>query len=132
MRLLLEQYTTEVRSLTGSVVRCPLILHFDGEDHIQAIANTAAVHFGSIERGGSSLYPALGVKVNNPEVLQIIFGIGGDEVAHFLEWVDFAGAENHLRWHLHPGPGSLIATKVAADAFREMVGSAISQIEPTR
>ena len=64
---------------------------FDGEDHIQAIANTAAFHFGSIEQGGSSLYPALGVKVTNPEVLQIIFGIGGDEVAHFLEWVDFAG-----------------------------------------
>jgi hypothetical protein len=64
---------------------------FDGEDHIQAIANTAAFHFGSIEQGGSSLYPAMGVKVTNPEVLQIIFGIGGDEVAHFLEWVDFAG-----------------------------------------
>jgi hypothetical protein len=64
---------------------------FDGEDHIQAIANSAAFHFGSIEQGGSSLYPALGVKVTNPEVLQIIFGIGGDEVAHFLEWVDFAG-----------------------------------------
>jgi len=88
MRLLLEQYTTEVRSLTGSVVRCPLILHFDGEDHIQAIANTAAVHFGSIEQGGSSLYPALGVKVTNPEVLQIIFAIGGDEVAHFWSgWI---------------------------------------------
>ena len=64
---------------------------FEGEDHIQVIANTAAFHFGSIEQGGSSLYPALGVKVTNPEVLQIIFGIGGDEVAHFLEWVDFAG-----------------------------------------
>jgi hypothetical protein len=24
-------------------------------------------------------------------VLKIAFGIGGDEVAHFLEWVDFAG-----------------------------------------
>ena len=64
---------------------------FEGEDHIQAIANTAAFHFGSIEQGGSSLYPALGQKVTNAEVLRIIFGIGGDEVAHFLEWVDFAG-----------------------------------------
>ena len=64
---------------------------FDGEDHVQAIANTAAFHFASIEQGGSSLYPALGVKVTHPEVLRIIFGIGGDEVAHFLEWVDFAG-----------------------------------------
>jgi hypothetical protein len=25
------------------------------------------------------------------EVLQITLGIGGDEIAHFLEWVDFAG-----------------------------------------
>ena len=64
---------------------------FDDEDHIQAIANTAAFHFASIEQGGSSLYPALGQKVTNSEVLRIIFGIGGDEVAHFLEWVDFAG-----------------------------------------
>jgi hypothetical protein len=64
---------------------------FEGADHIQAIANTAAFHFASIEQGGSSLYPALGLKATSREVLQIIFGIGGDEVAHFLEWVDFAG-----------------------------------------
>jgi hypothetical protein len=64
---------------------------FEGEDHIQAIANTAAFHFASIEQGGSSLYPALGQKATSLEVLRIIFGIGGDEVAHFLEWVDFAG-----------------------------------------
>ena len=64
---------------------------FEGEDHIQAIANTAAFHFASIEQGESSLYPALGQKVTSLEVLRIIFGIGGDEVAHFLEWVDFAG-----------------------------------------
>ena len=25
------------------------------------------------------------------EVLEITLGIGGDEIAHFLEWVDFAG-----------------------------------------
>jgi hypothetical protein len=64
---------------------------FDDEDHIQAIANTAAFHFASIEQGGSSLYPALGQKVTNSEVLRIIFGIGGDEVAHFLEWVTSPG-----------------------------------------
>jgi len=64
---------------------------FDDPNHIQAIANTAAFHFGSIEQGGSSLYPALGQKVTSEEVLRIVFGIGGDEVAHFLEWVDFAG-----------------------------------------
>jgi hypothetical protein len=30
-------------------------------------------------------------KAKHPEVVQITLGIGGDEVAHFLEWVDFAG-----------------------------------------
>ena len=64
---------------------------FEGEDHIQAIADTAAFHFGSIEQGGSSLYAALSQKVSSAEVLRITLGIGGDEIAHFLEWVDFAG-----------------------------------------
>ena len=64
---------------------------FDGADHIQVIANTAAFHFGTIEQGGSSLYSALSRKARSEEVLKILIGIGGDEVAHFLEWVDFAG-----------------------------------------
>ncbi|HEY6290869.1 MAG TPA: hypothetical protein VI455_04805 [Terriglobia bacterium] len=64
---------------------------FGPANHIQAIANTAAFHFGSIEQGGSSLYPTLGQKVSDVEVLKIMFSIGGDEVAHFLEWVDFSG-----------------------------------------
>jgi len=59
--------------------------------HIQAIANTAAFHFGMIEQGGSTLYSAMAQKCSNVEVLRIIVSIGGDEVAHFLEWVDFAG-----------------------------------------
>src|SRR5580693_5494440 len=65
--------------------------NFPGNDHIQAIANVAAFHFGYIEQGGSSLYAALSQKVSSLEVLKITLGIGGDEVAHFLEWVDFAG-----------------------------------------
>ena len=65
--------------------------NFLGNDHIQAIANVAAFHFAMIEQGGSSLYSALGQKVSSREVLKITLGIGGDEVAHFLEWVDFAG-----------------------------------------
>jgi hypothetical protein len=64
---------------------------FEGPNRIQAIANTAAFHFGTIEQGGSSLYAALAQKVSSAEVLQIVLGIGADEVAHFLEWVDFAG-----------------------------------------
>jgi hypothetical protein len=61
------------------------------KDRIQVIANTAAFHFGFIEQGGSSLYAALSQKVTSLEVLKITLGIGGDEIAHFLEWVDFAG-----------------------------------------
>src|SRR5271168_3124385 len=47
--------------------------------------------FGYIEQGGSSLYQAMSQKVSSLEVLKITLGIGGDEIAHFLEWVDFAG-----------------------------------------
>jgi Ferritin-like domain len=65
--------------------------NFPGNDHVQAIANVAGFHFGYIEQGGSSLYAAMSQKVTDPEVLEITLGIGGDEVAHFLEWVDFAG-----------------------------------------
>ncbi len=60
-------------------------------NHLQAIANVAAFHFGYIEQGGSSLYATMSQKVTDPEVLEITLGIGGDEIAHFLEWVDFAG-----------------------------------------
>src|SRR6202167_788478 len=65
--------------------------NFLGNDHVQAIANVAGFHFGYIEQGGSSLYAAMSQKVTDPEVLEITLGIGGDEIAHFLEWVDFAG-----------------------------------------
>jgi hypothetical protein len=64
---------------------------FKPQRHIQAIANTAAFHFGTIEQGGSTLYSAFAQKATNLEVLRILISIGGDEVAHFLEWVDFAG-----------------------------------------
>jgi hypothetical protein len=64
---------------------------FGDANHIQVIANTAAFHFGTIEQGGSSLYQALGRKASSLEVLKITQAIGGDEIAHFLEWVDFAG-----------------------------------------
>jgi len=65
--------------------------NFPGNDHIQAIANVAAFHFGYIEQGGSSLYATMSQKVSGLEVLEITLGIGGDEIAHFLEWVDFSG-----------------------------------------
>jgi hypothetical protein len=61
------------------------------KDHIQAIANTAGFHFGSIEQGGSSLYPSLAQRVSNPEVLRILLSIGPTETMHFQTWQDKAG-----------------------------------------
>jgi hypothetical protein len=74
---------------------------FSPKDHIQAIANTAAFHFAMIEQGGSTLYSAMAQKARDVEVLQIVVSIGGDEVAHFLEWVgltfpDFNATGNPL------------------------------------
>ena len=64
---------------------------FTSAAHAQALANTAAFHFGFIEQGGLSVYATLAEHVSEAEVLRIVLSIGGDEIAHFLEWVDFAG-----------------------------------------
>jgi ferritin-like protein len=60
-------------------------------DHLQAIANTAAFHFGTIEQGGSSLYPSLAQRVTHAEVLRILLAIGPAETMHFQIWHDTAG-----------------------------------------
>jgi hypothetical protein len=59
--------------------------------HLQAIANTAAFHFGMIEQGGSSLYAGLAQRASDPEVLRILLSIGPTEVMHFQTWQDKAG-----------------------------------------
>jgi hypothetical protein len=59
--------------------------------HLQAIANTAAFHFGTIEQGGSSLYPSLAQRVSSVEVLRILLAIGPSETMHFQVWHDKAG-----------------------------------------
>lgn len=59
--------------------------------HIQAIANTAAFHFGFIEQGGTSLYAGLAQRVTDAEVLRILLSIGPTEMAHFQTWHDKAG-----------------------------------------
>lgn len=64
---------------------------FGPNNHVQAIANTAAFHFGMIKQTGTSLYPVLAQKATSDEVLKVLLSIGGDEILHFLEWVDFAG-----------------------------------------
>ena len=58
---------------------------------IQAIANTAGLHFAYIEQGGSSLYPILALKATSLEVLRILLSIGGVEINHFSLWHDKAG-----------------------------------------
>ena len=58
---------------------------------LQAIANTAAFHFGTIEQGGSSLYDSMALKVSDLTVLRIVTSIGGTEVFHFAIWNDGAG-----------------------------------------
>ena len=59
--------------------------------HLQAIANTAAFHFATIEQGGSSLYASLAQRVTSPEVLRILLSIGPTETMHFQTWQDKAG-----------------------------------------
>src|ERR1700674_1941624 len=78
-----------------AVGKFPAIPRNDGDlapdDHIQAIANTAGFHFGSIEQGGTSLYPSLAQRVTNVEVLRIVLSIGPTEAMHFQTWQDKAG-----------------------------------------
>jgi len=59
--------------------------------HLQAIANTAAFHFGFIEQGGSILYASLAQRVTNAEALRILLSIGPTETMHFQTWQDKAG-----------------------------------------
>ena len=59
--------------------------------HIQAIANTAAFHFATIEQGGNSLYPSMAQRATHVEVLRILISIGPTETMHFQTWQDKAG-----------------------------------------
>jgi len=62
-----------------------------GPNRMQAIANTASMHFAFIEQGGSSLYPILALKATSGEVLRILLSIGGVEIDHFGLWHDKLG-----------------------------------------
>jgi hypothetical protein len=61
------------------------------QKHLQAIANTAAFHFATIEQGGTSLYPSLAQRVSSVQVLRILLSIGPTETCHFQTWHDKAG-----------------------------------------
>jgi hypothetical protein len=77
----------------------PTIPYSDSEladtSHVQALANAAALHFRYIEEGVSSLYTSLSQRVKRAKVLRITLGIGGQEISHFLEWVNFASNVLH-------------------------------------
>jgi Ferritin-like domain len=86
------------------------------QNHIQAIANTAAFHFCYIEQGGSSLYPALALKVTNREVLRVLLSIGPTETTHFQTWHDKAG--NAVSTPLAPlTDGALVFPNLNAPPF---------------
>src|SRR5207237_10058211 len=58
---------------------------------LQAIANTEAFHFPTIEQGGTSLYPSMSQRATSTEVLRILISIGPTETMHFQTWQDKAG-----------------------------------------
>jgi hypothetical protein len=61
------------------------------DNFLQAIANTAAFHFATIEQGGNSLYPAMAQRASSVEALRILISIGPTETMHFQTWSDKAG-----------------------------------------
>jgi len=76
-----------------NIVNRPAIPLHDGYtmNQIQAIANTAAFHFASVEQFGSSLYEVMSLKASELLTKRIVTSIGGTEVAHFEIWNDKAG-----------------------------------------
>jgi hypothetical protein len=84
-------------------------------DHVQAIANTAAFHFGTIEQGGSSLYPQLAQRVTSPEVLRILLSIGPTETMHFQTWSDKVGnmvpVTDPTNGLMFPDPGTFVGNE---------------------
>ena len=61
------------------------------EEHIQAIANTAAFHMPTVEQGGGSLRLALAQRVTDVEVLRIVISMAPIESMHFQTWHEKAG-----------------------------------------
>src|SRR2546425_6560075 len=72
---------------------------------LQAIANTAAFHFPTIEQGGNSLYPSMAQRATHVEVLRILISIGPTETMHFQTWSDKAGNAPQLTNVVDPVTG---------------------------
>ena len=93
-------------------------------NHLQAIANTAGVHFAFIEQGGTSLYASLAQRVTSKEVLRILLSIGGSEIMHFQTWHDKAGNAPPLT------DGGLVFPDLNADG--ELTQTNLILPEPTK
>ena len=61
------------------------------DEHIQAIANTAAFHMPTVEQGGGSLRMALAQRATDVEVLRLLLSMGPIESMHFQTWHEKAG-----------------------------------------
>ena len=72
---------------------------------VQAMANTAAFHFPTIEQGGKSLYPSMAQRATSTEVLRILISIGPTETMHFQTWSDKAGNAPQLTNIIDPVTG---------------------------
>ena len=61
------------------------------DEHIQAIANTAAFHIPTVEQGGGSLRLAMAQRATSVEVLRLLISMGPVELMHFQTWSKLDG-----------------------------------------
>jgi hypothetical protein len=61
------------------------------EEHMRAIANTAAFQMPTVEQGGGSLRLALAQRITDVEVLQVVISMAPIESMHFQTWHEKAG-----------------------------------------
>jgi hypothetical protein len=61
------------------------------DDELLAAAYIAAFHFGSIEQGGTSLYPNMLTKARSSDAVLIVASIGPTEAWHLTIWRDQIG-----------------------------------------
>ena len=106
------------------------------EEHIQAIANTAAFHMPTVEQGGGSLRLALAQRVTDIEVLRIVISMAPIESMHFQTWHEKAGnappltdPTNNLTFpNLNSGVDPNTGT--SGDAVRELFQTNLIMPEP--
>jgi hypothetical protein len=57
---------------------------------VRVIAKTALLHFGYLENLVSKLYVSLSQRIRRVKILEVTFGIGGNEIAHYHASLDLA------------------------------------------